>query len=248
MDKPTYFSFTSHGQRFSINATYIDEVLALPEIMMLSEAAPDILGAINLRGALIPILDINISLGATTSDYHLSDSIIVLNQDQLKAGIITNTVHSLETASLEEIPTKSVNHPALANLRRKNMIAGLVQDAHNTLILKGPEHWLQYVEVQQVISMASLAGNPSQIDNAFQSPSTDEASLSQGPRFFPKATPDDRTILQQRANNLRQPLQSPETQNVKNLSVVALGGQLFGIDLDLVQEFIEISNLTPVPC
>ncbi|MEM8804793.1 MAG: chemotaxis protein CheW [Cyanobacteria bacterium P01_G01_bin.38] len=248
MGKPTYFSFTSHDQRFSINATYIDEVFALPEIIMLSETAPDILGTINLRGTLIPILDINISLGATTSDYHLSDSIVVLNQAQLKVGIIVNTVHSLETASLEEIPTESLNHPILANLRRKNMIAGLVQDAHNTLILKDPEHWLQYVEVQQVISIASLSDIPGQIDATLQPSSTDADSLSQSHRFFPKTTPDERTILQQRANSLRQPLQSPENQDAKALSVVALGGQFFGIDLDLVQEFIEISNLTPVPC
>ncbi|MEO1399745.1 MAG: chemotaxis protein CheW [Cyanobacteria bacterium J06635_1] len=248
MGKPTYFSFTSHNQRFSINATYIDEVFALPEIMMLSEASPDILGAINLRGVLIPILDINISLGATTSDYHLSDSVIVLNQDQLKVGIIVNAVHSLETASLEEIPTESLNHPALANLRRKQMIAGLVQDAHNTLILQGPEQWLQYIEVQQVISMASLLETPNQSNVSLQPSSTDEDNLSQRPIFFPQATVDERTILHQRANNLKQSLKSPETQNVKTLSVVSLGEQLFGIDLEVVQEFIEISNLTPVPC
>ncbi|MEO0456603.1 MAG: chemotaxis protein CheW [Cyanobacteria bacterium P01_A01_bin.114] len=248
MSKSTYFSFTSHGRRFSINATYIEEVFSLPEILLLSEAAQDIIGALNLRGEILPILDLNISLGAATSDYHLSDSVIVLNQDQLRVGIIVNAVHSLETAALEDVPTESSNHPDLADVKRKHMIAGLVQDPHNTLILEGPESWLQYVEVQQVVSMASLLDVPMSASAELNPSSADGDTLLQRPIFFPEASPADREILRQRADSLRQPLTSPETGNLKTLSVISLGGQLFGINLDLVQEFIELSNVTPIPC
>ncbi|NEP17973.1 MAG: hypothetical protein F6J97_13885 [Leptolyngbya sp. SIO4C1] len=241
MNEPAYFSFTANEQRFSINAAYVEAVFALPDIILLPEAAPDIVGALNLRGELIPILDLNISLGRAAADYQVSDSLIVLNQNQLRAGVIASTIHELEAGAVAATLAEATG--SFGQLKRKHLIAGLAQDDAQTIVLAGPDRWLQYVEVQQVISMASLLGQ-SPADEADEA---DEAR-SQRPTFLPEASATDRLILQQRAGQLRQPLQRPTTEALKTLSVVMLGGQRFGIDLTLVQEFVEASNLTPVPC
>ena len=73
-----YLIFTLGQQQYSLDSTYLEEMLPLPEITPLPAAAPDILGILNLRGEMVPILDLNLSLGHDPLPYRTTDSVIVL--------------------------------------------------------------------------------------------------------------------------------------------------------------------------
>ena len=67
--------------------------------------------------------------------------------------------------------------------------------------------------------------------------------------YCPNATPGERSIFRQRADNLRQPLESLNvTSKLMTLAVIGFGNKYFGLDLELVQAFTDITDFTPIPC
>jgi purine-binding chemotaxis protein CheW len=67
--------------------------------------------------------------------------------------------------------------------------------------------------------------------------------------YCPNATPEERSIFQQRADNLRQTLENLKVSNeLMSLAVIGFDNEYFALDLELVRAFTDISNLTPIPC
>jgi chemotaxis signal transduction protein len=58
--------FRLHRALFALAAMAIREVLPLPAIAAVEETPPYVVGAINLRGRVVPILDLNLRFGHST--------------------------------------------------------------------------------------------------------------------------------------------------------------------------------------
>lgn len=245
-----YLTFSLNNSLYGISQIYIEEIFSLPELTPSPNPYGDIVGVVNLRGDILPILDLNLSLGYHLSDYCLTDSVVVLRWEERRVGIIVNEVHELKNISPEEISIELSPARQLARDKSRKIIAGLARSAGDILILSHPENWFQDAEIQQAISVNGLLAIEIQ-DNS----STDEGQrndaklvLTQQPIFAPKASPEERAIFRQRAESLRQSTETQELKGLRPLAVIVLKGELFGIDLVLVREFIDIRNVTPVPC
>lgn len=73
-------------------------------------------GIINLRGQIIPIIDIRLRMGKPSIDYTSTTCIIVLNIDDTNLGIIVDSVQQvidIDKAQISPIPTE--NHQELIN-------------------------------------------------------------------------------------------------------------------------------------
>jgi purine-binding chemotaxis protein CheW len=67
--------------------------------------------------------------------------------------------------------------------------------------------------------------------------------------YCPNSTPEERAIFRARADNLKQRIESSKVTNeLITLAVINLGDEYFGLDLELIRAFTDISNLTPIPC
>ncbi|NJN29514.1 MAG: purine-binding chemotaxis protein CheW [Synechococcales cyanobacterium RM1_1_8] len=67
-------------------------------------------------------------------------------------------------------------------------------------------------------------------------------------RYCPNASAAELAIFRQRAAMLQAPLETFQEEASNSLAVIRLGGEYFGIRLEVVREFIQISAMTPVPC
>src|ERR687886_601906 len=76
----------------------------------------------------------------------------------------------------------------------------------------------------------------------------DAKILSQPQVFCPNATPEQKAIFRQRAENLRLLGDRENSGANMSLAVVLLNGEYFGINLEVVREFTHIHQVTPVPC
>jgi purine-binding chemotaxis protein CheW len=109
---------------------------------------------------------------------------------------------------------------------------------------------LGYVEIQQVLSFENSLKQEiiySHNANKFLS-NVSELFLTQQPVFCPNATLEERTVFRKRADNLRLPPESQDLKTFITLAVIVLNGNLFGIDLEMVREFTDIRQVTPIPC
>ncbi len=58
---------------------------------------------LNLRGDILPVMDLYIRLGQQPQDYQLTDSIVVLDWEGFQVGVILNQVHEVKNIAANQI-------------------------------------------------------------------------------------------------------------------------------------------------
>ncbi|MBL1208789.1 chemotaxis protein CheW [Geminocystis sp. GBBB08] len=235
-----YLTFTLNDSIYGIDTFAVEEIFFLPELTPIPEAPRDIIGVVNVRGEILPVMDINLRFGYHEEDHHITDSVIVLKSDNLRVGIIVNQVEEVknieDTAISEEI---SIGRDSIVSQRRK-FISGIARKDENIIVILDSNHLIHYIEKQEITQDLS--------DLSQDNINEDYLALEKRPVFCPNATSEEREIYRQRANNLRQTTETEEKEGYKPLAIIALDDEFFGMDLSIVREFTDISHLTPIPC
>ena len=224
MNEYSYFTFSLNHSVGYISTGYVAEVFALPELIPIADTHPDIVGVVNLRGEILPVMDLNLTWGEEVSDYHLTDSVIVLMWENLRVGIIANEVYGVKSVASETITTELTGDRQQVVIEEKKIIDSVIRRSGDILILNNPENWSRTIQTHEL------------------------QNSSNQDRTNPNYTPEERAIFKARADSLKL---SEETQDLKAfrpIAVVGLKNNYFGIDLGRVREFTDINQLTPIPC
>jgi purine-binding chemotaxis protein CheW len=97
-----YLIFVSDNLKIGVNADVVVEIITNPAVTYLPTVPSFIRGIINLRGQIIPILDIRVRMGKEPEN---ADLVVVLNIDGNQLGILVDAVDQMI-----DIPDESV-HP-----------------------------------------------------------------------------------------------------------------------------------------
>ncbi|EAZ88534.1 chemotaxis protein CheW [Crocosphaera chwakensis] len=244
MKTKPYLIFNLHDIQYGIEANLVKEIFQLPELIPIAEAPTDIVGILNLREKLLPVMHLDLRLSNSITRCQLTDSIIVLNWDNLQIGVIVNTVH--EVIEIEpEIIEQEIDYGRTNNINPA-FISGIATIDDSAIILLNPEALVrQPDEVKALVEEADseLEENPEKEENLSIISSFYEVCC-------PDATEKEKSIFRRRADNLRQATleTSQETTEQIPLAVVSLNNEYFGLGLETVREFINICNFTPIPC
>lgn len=237
MKEQLYFTFRLNNSIYGIITSYVEEVVSLPELTVVSSTHRDLVGLLNLRGEMLPVMDLNLILGMPSPDYQVTDSILVLRWEYSRVGIIVNEVYKERKISPDQITTQLSSHQDVAEKDGKKIIADLLRRAGDILILNHPETWIKSVEIEPILS-----------DIQDNHPGDTFQLLNQQSIFCPNATPEEQIIFRERADNLKAAGNSQDLKDLKPIAVIVLNGNLFGVDLAMVREFTDISRITPIPC
>ena len=214
--------FDLDDARFGVDATLVRESIWLPELVPVEEAPPYIVGMFSLRDQLIPVTDLNLRFGHPARPYSLSDQVVVLEQDQLWMGLIVSEVREVIELPLAAI-RPAPNFDAETH-RNASLIAGDAQVGDDIVTL---------LDVSQLVRM------PQTLADADREHPTN--------RFCPDATQEQHAIYRARAKAMLETVADEEGAHLA-LAVVELDGEYFGIALEAVQEFCEITQPSPIPC
>ncbi|HEX5733057.1 MAG TPA: chemotaxis protein CheW [Blastocatellia bacterium] len=88
---------------FALDILRAKEVVMRGEITPIPEAAESVEGILNLRGNLVPVLDLRKRLRAARADYETEERIIVVDFDGMAAGFIVDGASELLRVSDNEI-------------------------------------------------------------------------------------------------------------------------------------------------
>ncbi|MEM9976746.1 MAG: chemotaxis protein CheW, partial [Cyanobacteria bacterium P01_D01_bin.2] len=232
----------------AVEAVYVEEVFALPELVLIPNAPLGVIGVIDLRGDTLPIVDFRLETENQPRSYQLTDSIVVLNQADLRIGVVVNSVKGIRELSVQGATTALKERPELSNLDVNRFFAGMASDT-DIFILSSPQAWFKPGEIQQVISVTRFLVSDFYDSRAERERSEAQPSEDPGMMFAPTATREERAAFRQRAESLRQSLsEERSTTDSRSLITVALDNNIFGIDSSLVREFITINQATPIPC
>jgi len=80
----------------------VNEILPFPQMTRVPSAQPWVLGLANVRGTLMPILDMGNFIEGRTTPIHRRSRILVINRDKLAAGLLVDEVFGLRHFFEEE--------------------------------------------------------------------------------------------------------------------------------------------------
>ena len=103
----SYISFVLGEEYFAINVTQVLNLLQLVQITKVPTAPDYMKGVINLRGTVLPIIDIRIKFGMPPIEYKRDTVILVLNVEidgeTVNAGILVDAVKEVCEINTDEI-------------------------------------------------------------------------------------------------------------------------------------------------
>jgi purine-binding chemotaxis protein CheW len=261
METKPYLIFEHNGLLCGVEVGCVREIFFLPELTPIAEAPEDIVGAIDLRGDLLPVMDLNLRFGYAWEEYSVTDSAIVIEWQEFQLGIIVNQV-----TEVKQIPADAIT-PELSYGRDNaeaphHFLAGFARCEANLILLLNLDRLIRYSpdkQETQIPVSTSDAGNSSAAEN-LETPNLEleidpnllaqEKKVLGKPHIFcPNATPEEKAIFRERAHNLRQQGDRENSAAIHiSLAVVLLNNEYFGINLAVVREFTDIRQVTPIPC
>ncbi len=238
-----YLIFQLHETSYGVDALAVREIFRLPELTPMEEAPDFIAGVLNLRGRILPVVDLDMRMGGSSGRFHLSDSVIVVEtgeNDNLNVGMIVNEMRDVSVISADVIERASLF--GAGNTKHTNLISHNAKTDEEIIMLLNHDKLLTPDRSYEAF-MTESSGQ--EADGKTYYPKGD-APLHR--RFFPDATPEERQILHERARNLMMSVASQDFTGLVPLAVVGLNGEYFGVNLELVREFATVEDVTPIPC
>ena len=86
--KGKYVTFKSGNEYFGIKIEYVNEIIVFQEITEIPESEDYIKGLINLRGKIIPVIDVRLRFKQKPFEYNDRTCIIVITVDTNVVGLI----------------------------------------------------------------------------------------------------------------------------------------------------------------
>jgi purine-binding chemotaxis protein CheW len=112
-------AFRVGKQEFSINIMSVREIRGWTTATMLPKAPRYIRGVINLRGAVLPIIDFAVRLGLPSTEPTARNVIIVVQIHQKQIGLLVDAVSDILTLSSSKIqPTPDISSDTVTNFLR----------------------------------------------------------------------------------------------------------------------------------
>ena len=104
-------AFKLHREEYGFNILNVKEIKGLTDITRVPFASDFIKGVINLRGSVLPVIDLKKRLGLQDMEYRDDTRIVVVREDDLEVGMIVDAVTGVITLNGEHIDAaKSVDN------------------------------------------------------------------------------------------------------------------------------------------
>ena len=107
--KGKYVTFKSGNEYFGLKIQYVNEIIVFQEITKIPESEDYIKGLINLRGKIIPVIDVRMRIKQEPFEYTDRTCIIVVNVKNIVVGLIVEKIAEVVEIQDENIiPSPSV--------------------------------------------------------------------------------------------------------------------------------------------
>ena len=85
-------SFRLSNEEYGVDIMHVQEIILIGQITLMPQVPEYVSGLINLRGHVIPIIDLRVRFGLEATDHTEHSRIIVLNVNKKTVGIIVDAV------------------------------------------------------------------------------------------------------------------------------------------------------------
>ena len=253
MENQSYLIFELDDLQYGISTTQVREIFKLTELTPVADAPGDIIGLLDFRGTVLPVMHLAKRLGQKSPGCQLSDSIIVIEWQSVQVGMVVNWVHEVQSLSpsmIEAVPTYELREHA-----NTAFAAGIAKVDDSLITLLNPETLIRQTDSVAIMAWEASLEESDSDDGTTAYPDEQVFEAQSIPvitNFFslycPDISPAEQQIFRQRAAQLRQSLESSDISQLQPLAVIRLGEELFGLELQQVREFINVRKVRSIPC
>jgi purine-binding chemotaxis protein CheW len=149
--KDKYLTFTVGKEDYGIEITHVTEIIGIQKITDVPEMPAYIKGVINLRGKVIPVIDVRLRFRMPEREYDDRTCTVVVSVNGTPIGLVVDTVKEVV-----DIPENQIElPPEVAESSTQRYIKGLGKIGDDVKILLDVE---KLVRNEDIVAMQSAAG------------------------------------------------------------------------------------------
>jgi len=150
-DGNQFLTFSIGNEEYGIDILKVQEIKGFVPTTRIPNSPPHVTGVLNLRGTIVPVIDLRLRLGMPLAEYGTFTVIIVLAVNAKVVGAIVDAVSDVLT-----IPDTDVQSPDLAIGPDVRFIDGIARAADKLVILLDAEALLRQEELAAPDGAAEL--------------------------------------------------------------------------------------------
>lgn len=122
--------FKLNEEEYALEISSVQEIIKIPVITRVPRAKPYILGVINLRGIVIPVIDLNIRFSKEKTVDIDKKRVIILKIGSVFIGIVVDSVSEVIDVSVTEI----LSNPTITTSMNQEFLKGVCKLADDRLL------------------------------------------------------------------------------------------------------------------
>lgn len=143
--KGKFMTFQTGKEFFGISISYVNEIIAMQPIAAIPEVDDYIKGLINLRGKIIPVIDVRVRFKMEPTEYTDRTCIIVIDVKSTMIGLIVERIAEVDTIADDSI----VPPPSLGRKEHEHnkYVYGLARTGDVVKLLIDPEKLIRQDDI-----------------------------------------------------------------------------------------------------
>ena len=126
-----FLTFALSDQEFGIEILSVQEIRNFTTVTPIPNSPPDVRGVINLRGSVVPIIDLKAALGIPGAGQDKFSVIIVVNVAAKAVGLIVDAVSDVVDVNTEDI----VQTPEMLTQSGRSVVQGIAKSEQRLISL-----------------------------------------------------------------------------------------------------------------
>ena len=145
-----YLTFRLTKEEYGIEILKVREIFGMQEITSVPGVPEYVKGVINLRGRIIPVIDLRLKFGFEEAEYNKETCIIVVSINEILVGIIVDTV-----SEVVDIPGDDIEQsPSFGAETPTEYLLGMGKVKEHVVILLNVE---KVFSVQEISSIGAVS-------------------------------------------------------------------------------------------
>ena len=144
--KGRFLTFSLDKESYGIDIKYVTEIIGIQDITEIPELPKYVKGIINLRGKIIPVMDIRLRFKKEAKEYNDRTCVIVVDIKDISIGLVVDSVSEVLT-----IPEQDIVEPPQMNKNYNNRyIKNIGKVGNDVKLLLDCEKLLTDVELEDL--------------------------------------------------------------------------------------------------